>query len=241
MTADLPLPSSLSIQLQPEGDQLWLTLPFSNQPDLSRDWTQLEQSLQVYLKLQADRWPSGSSVYLSVQDRVLDVRQLQAIASLLTEINLELQWVKTSRRQTAVAAASIGYSVEQISRSPTLLQPNPRALAKPLVLKNTIRSGVVIEHPGDVLLVGDLNPGGEIIAEGDILIWGTLRGTVHAGVKGDQNAIVMILKLAASQIRIADLVARVSSEAADQNEPEVAYITPDGIRLTSARKFKKIK
>jgi septum site-determining protein MinC len=99
----------------------------------------------------------------------------------------------------------------------------------------------VIEHPGDVLLVGDLNPGGEIIAEGDILIWGTLRGTVHAGVKGDQNAIVMILKLAASQIRIADLVARVSSEAADQNEPEVAYITPDGIRLTSARKYKKIK
>lgn len=240
MTADLPLLSRLSIQLHHEGDQLWLTLPAPNRSDPSGDWPKLEQSLQAYLKLQADRWPEGSPVHLSVQDRLLDVRQLQEIATILSKIHLELEWVKTSRRQTAVAAASIGYSVEQVSRTPTLLPNNPQSLVKPLVLKNTIRSGIEIRHPGDVVLLGDVNPGGEIIAEGDILIWGTLRGTAHAGFKGNQKAIVMILRLAACQIRIADLVARVSTESADPGEPEVAYITPDGIRLTSAREFKKI-
>ncbi|MGL5032971.1 MAG: septum site-determining protein MinC [Microcystaceae cyanobacterium] len=227
------------IRLEPEADDLWLRLPAPS--DTVTAWPSLEQSLQSYLKLQADRWPSGSPVRLAVQDRLLDVRQLQAIAGMLKEINLELQWVKTSRRQTAIAAATVGYCVEQTSQTSPLKTQAVSSLAKPLILKNTVRSGVEIRHPGDVFLIGDVNPGGEIIADGDILIWGTLRGTAHAGFRGDTKAIVQILRLAASQIRIADRVARVSAEEVEQGEPEVAYITSDGIRLTSARNFKKIK
>ena len=50
-----------------------------------------------------------------------------------------------------------------------------------VLLKNTLRSGRVIRHVGHVIVIGDVNPGAQIIAGGDVIIWGRLRGTVHAG------------------------------------------------------------
>jgi septum site-determining protein MinC len=242
MTSDTPLPPTVQIQLQSELDKILLILPPSSKTDLPNDWPILEQTLKSYLKTKEGSWKPEIPVHLVGEDRLLDVRQLQAIAEILESVHLNLRWVQTTRRQTAIAAVTLGYSVDQSPRLPTLLLPVPSALsAPPLYLTSPVRSGTEIRHPGSIILAGDVNPGGSLIANGDILIWGTLRGTAHAGAEGNREATIMILKLAASQLRIADLVARVSPEAADQGEPEVAYITPDGIRLASARSFKKIK
>jgi septum site-determining protein MinC len=240
MTSDSPLPPTVQIQLQSELDKILLILPTPSKTDLPNDWPILEQALKSYLKTKEGSWKPEMPVHLVVEDRLLDVRQLQAIAEIMEAVHLKIRWVQTTRRQTAIAAVTLGYSVDQSPRIPTLLIPDP-PLAPPLYLTSPVRSGTEIRHPGNIILVGDVNPGGNLIANGDILIWGTLRGTAHAGAEGNEDAIIMILKLGASQLRIADLVARVSPEAADQGEPEVAYITPDGIRLASARSFKKIK
>jgi septum site-determining protein MinC len=240
MTSDNPIPPTLQIQLQSALDKLLLILPPSPKADLPNDWPILEHALKTFIKTKEGSWQPEIPVHLVVEGRLLDVRQLQAIAEILESVHLNLCWVQTTRRQTAIAAVTLGYSVDQSPRIPTLLIPDP-PLAPPLYLTSPVRSGTEIRHPGNIILVGDVNPGGNLIANGDILIWGTLRGTAHAGAEGNQDAIIMILKLGASQLRIADLVARVSPEAADQGEPEVAYITADGIRLTSARSFKKIK
>ena len=240
MTSDTPLPPTVQIQLQSALDKLLLILPPSPNADLPNDWPILEHALKTFVKTKEGSWQPEIPVHLVVEGRLLDVRQLQAIAEILEAVHLNLRWVQTTRRQTAIAAVTLGYSVDQSPRIPTLLIPDP-PLAPPLYLTSPVRSGTEIRHPGNIILVGDVNPGGNLIANGDILIWGTLRGTAHAGAEGNQDAIIMILKLGASQLRIADLVARVSPEAADQGEPEVAYITPDGIRLASARSFKKIK
>jgi septum site-determining protein MinC len=240
MTSDNPIPPTVQIQLQSALDKLLLILPPSPKADLPNDWPILEHALKTFIKTKEGSWQPEIPVHLVVEGRLLDVRQLQAIAEILESVHLNLCWVQTTRRQTAIAAVTLGYSVDQSPRTPTLLIPDP-PLAPPLYLTSPVRSGTEIRHPGNIILVGDVNPGGNLIANGDILIWGTLRGTAHAGAEGNQDAIIMILKLGASQLRIADLVARVSPEAADQGEPEVAYITPDGIRLASARSFKKIK
>jgi septum site-determining protein MinC len=240
MTSDNPIPPTVQIQLQSALDKLLLILPPSSKSDLPNDWPILEHALKTFVKTKEGSWQPEIPVHLVVEGRLLDVRQLQAIAEILESVHLNLGWVQTTRRQTAIAAVTLGYSVDQSPRIPTLLIPDP-PLAPPLYLTSPVRSGTEIRHPGNIILVGDVNPGGNLIANGDILIWGTLRGTAHAGAEGNQDAIIMILKLSASQLRIADLVARVSPEAADQGEPEVAYITPDGIRLASARSFKKIK
>lgn len=77
----------------------------------------------------------------------------------------------------------------------------------PVIVKNTCRSGVRIVSTSDCVVLGDVNPGAEIIAEGDVIIFGTLRGVAHAGAAGDQGARIYALSFEPNQIRIADLVA----------------------------------
>ena len=61
---------------------------------------------------------------------------------------------------------------------------------------------------GDVLVLGDVNPGATVSAAGHVLVWGRLRGIAHAGRDGDQKARIVALQLRPLQLRIADQVAR---------------------------------
>ena len=77
-----------------------------------------------------------------------------------------------------------------------------------LYLAQTLRSGQTVNYEGNILIVGDAHPGSEIIADGDITVWGILGGIAHAGAKGNITAKVRALKLNAIQLRIAGLYAR---------------------------------
>jgi septum site-determining protein MinC len=77
----------------------------------------------------------------------------------------------------------------------------------PLIVRNTCRSGVRIVSPSDCVVLGDVNPGAEIIAEGDVVVFGALRGIAHAGAGGERAARIWALSIEPHQIRIADLVA----------------------------------
>lgn len=74
--------------------------------------------------------------------------------------------------------------------------------------KGKLRSGQTIKHPGHVIVIGDVNPGGQILAGGDIIIWGRLQGSAHAGAFGDLNAVVCALEMTPTLLRIADLTVR---------------------------------
>ncbi len=92
------------------------------------------------------------------------------------------------------------------------------------VFKGTLRSGQLIEHDGDVIIVGDVNPGAQIIASGDIFIMGHLRGFAHAGARGDVHAVVAAAYFEPLQVRIAEVVRR-SPETYDRPaEMEFAYL-----------------
>ena len=73
-----------------------------------------------------------------------------------------------------------------------------------LYLRKTLRGGQKVVFAGNVVLLGDLNPGAQIEADGDIIVMGQLRGTVHAGAEGDESASVITSSLRATQLRIAD-------------------------------------
>jgi septum site-determining protein MinC len=112
-------------------------------------------------------------------------------------------------------------------------------MAEPLYLQLTVRSGVEIRHPGTIVILGDLNPGGAVIAEGDIFVWGRLRGVAHAGAGGNRECRIMALQMEPTQLRIADAVARAPESPPAQFYPEVAYVTPQGIRIARAADFSK--
>ena len=75
-------------------------------------------------------------------------------------------------------------------------------------IKQTIRSGQVINYEGNVVIIGDCHPGCEISAFGDITVWGVLSGIAHAGSAGNQKARVRALKMNAIQLRIANCYSR---------------------------------
>lgn len=96
--------------------------------------------------------------------------------------------------------------------------------------KKTLRSGQLLESEGNVVIIGDVNPGAEIEAEGNIFVMGSVKGMVHAGKSGNRDAVVVALNLSPTQLRIADLITRPpEGEQKDYLSPELAYIKDDTI------------
>lgn len=96
-------------------------------------------------------------------------------------------------------------------------------------VRGTIRSGTRILYEGNVVIIGDANPGSEIVASGNVIVMGAVRGMVHAGADGNNQAIVVALKLSPTQLRIGDIITRcpdISEEK--ETRPEMANIK-DGI------------
>lgn len=102
----------------------------------------------------------------------------------------------------------------------------------PLWIPKTIRSGTRVDHIGNVIVIGDVNPGAEILATGNILVWGRIKGFVHAGKNGDTSAFICALELKPTQLRIADLVA-VSPDKLEKYLPEMIRII-DGQLIAEA-------
>ncbi len=97
-----------------------------------------------------------------------------------------------------------------------------------LYLRRNLRSGQKQTFDGDVVLVGDINQGAEILAGGDVIVFGTVRGMVHAGYPDNKTAVVIALNLTPLQLRIGPLIARAEDNLLKQRrrvqQPEVAYI-----------------
>ncbi|WP_018660991.1 septum site-determining protein MinC [Heyndrickxia acidiproducens] len=89
-----------------------------------------------------------------------------------------------------------------------------------------VRSGQVLKVEGDMLLVGDVNPGGTVIANGNIFVMGNLRGIAHAGHSGRRDAVIVASNMVPSQLRIADCLNRAPDHYAkeERHEMECAYI-----------------
>jgi septum site-determining protein MinC len=100
--------------------------------------------------------------------------------------------------------------------------------AQTATIVKVVRSGQVLEVNGDLLLLGDVNPGGTVVATGNIYIMGVLRGIAHAGVNGNKEAVISAAKMEPSQLRIADIVSRSPDNVDNEtHEMECAYIGED--------------
>lgn len=92
--------------------------------------------------------------------------------------------------------------------------------------RGTLRGGQTLHNLGNIVVVGDVNPGAELIASGDVVIVGALRGVAHAGAQGDRGARVIALEFAPTQLRIANLIA---ADARPPSGPQQATIEGDRI------------
>ncbi len=94
-----------------------------------------------------------------------------------------------------------------------------------LIVDRSLRSGQKVEHGGDILVLGDVNKDAQVVAVGNIIIMGTLRGIAIAGALGDESAVVVALKMEPQQIRIGKKIAITEeSERVSPGYPEMARV-----------------
>ena len=182
---------------------------------------------------QVDAQPSffqGARLALDVASQVLHVNELVALRDALSDRGISL-WAVISESPTTESTAQLLGLATRISK------PRPEESRQfavedlgeetALFLNRTLRSGTRIEFAGHVVVLGDVNPGAEIVAEGNVIIWGRLRGMVHAGAKGNRSAVICALDLSPTQLRIADEVSAVLKPQ-EHARPEMARINADG-------------
>lgn len=98
-----------------------------------------------------------------------------------------------------------------------------------ILIKRTVRSGQTVQYDGNVVVLGDINPGAEVIATGNIIVMGVLRGVVHAGAAGDEDAVVIAYRLRPTQLRISGHITRAPDDEEEVTQgPEIARIK-DGV------------
>ena len=93
-----------------------------------------------------------------------------------------------------------------------------------LIVNKNLRSGQIIEHAGDVLILGSVNPGAEVRATGNVIVLGELKGIAWAGYLGNKDAVIVALKMQPQQLRIANLFAPVEGSIKDKERPQVAKV-----------------
>ncbi|ATW25493.1 septum site-determining protein MinC [Candidatus Formimonas warabiya] len=100
-----------------------------------------------------------------------------------------------------------------------------------LLLQKTLRSGQSIKHSGNVVVLGDVNPGAEIVAGGHVIIMGTARGVIHAGASGNESATITAFYLNPTQLRIGNFISRApDGDRPCPENPETARIK-DGMLI----------
>ncbi|MBP2644676.1 MAG: minC [Firmicutes bacterium] len=93
-----------------------------------------------------------------------------------------------------------------------------------LVVNRTLRSGQKVVYEGSIVIIGDLNPGAEVVAGEDIIIMGACRGLAHAGASGNQGATITANRIQATQLRIAEVIARAPDDLDKSARIETARI-----------------
>lgn len=207
------------IQIKGIRDGLLITLP-------DGQWDDARNALMKQIDEQGE-FLRGGRLALDVGNQALNVVELSGLRDLVSDKGIALWAVLSHSPKTIQTAQSLGLATRLSKPAP---EREPRAPDTRLhdgesavFVKKTLRSGYQIEFPGHVIVVGDVNPGAEIVAGGDVVVWGRLRGMVHAGADGNEKASVCALDLSPTQLRIAGQIA-LAPQRRGKPQPEIAYL-----------------
>ena len=221
--------------------------------DDSAPFEQVTQNLRQYLVENRGLWSSGS-ISVNAGRRVHSQEQLDQIRQVIeSESGLTVRrfWCSPDHLDQESPDSDIPAFLKSIAQEPssrrvkTETAPRPWSIlrrardSKPgnsskaqpvqaLFVKTTFRSGESIRYPGDVVVLADVNPGAEIKAGGDIVVFGRLRGLAHAGVDGDPKAAIIALDIDAPRLQIGPYTgltpAAGSRSKSKTAGPKIAYV-----------------
>ncbi|MCJ8013794.1 septum site-determining protein MinC [Paenibacillus sp. KQZ6P-2] len=127
-------------------------------------------------------------------------------------------------------------------RSVEFPEPEPEQAPAYTIMSGMVRSGQVLHHHGDLLFLGDVNPGGSILCTGDIYILGALRGMAHAGFEGNEEAIIAASHFAPTQLRIAEQISRPPDEwETRETSMEFAFLQNGAMQIDKISNIVRIR
>ena len=179
-------------------------------------------------------WFKGVAVTVDVGQRVLNCEELARLRRVFEEefqLKVAGFWCKSNTLEKALSEGA-GVPIGLVPQHRLSLSAGDalRLQGEPLLIKTTCRSGTNIYHEGEVVVRGDVNPGAQVAATGDIIVLGALRGIAHAGAEDgdDSRAVIVALSLTPLQLRIGQQVGIGSGTKRDHNNtghPEIAYVS----------------
>jgi len=196
------------------------------------EWDELINLLEDRLKT-AEGFFRGGRVFLDVGPRPLTEEKLRQVRQLLESHEMQLAVVRSTSERTLQAAMEVGVSTTneepqeslQLPEEPLIVPDGPPnaytsspyapppdlgyslGVARPnhFVYRGSLRSGQVLRKTESIVIIGDVNPGAQVISGGDIMVWGRLRGNAHAGAEGNRRSVVAAIDFVPTQLRIANL------------------------------------
>jgi septum site-determining protein MinC len=176
----------------------------------------------------------GARLALDTGDMQINAGDLGSLRDKLSERGVSLWAVLSAEHATETTARMLGLATQLASarqEKPTVEQKHLVDTGESAILvRKTLRSGIHLEHDGHVTVIGDVNPGAEISATGNVVVWGRLLGSVHAGSRGDEKAIICALEMSPTYIHIAGCISQPRPRKG-RPQPELARIFKDEIIL----------
>ena len=158
----------------------------------------------------------GARLALDVGAQVVKVNDMVELRDRLSERSVSLWAVISELGVTEQTAQLLGLATRVSKPRPEeqkSLETGPVSQETAMYINRTVRSGTRVEYQGSVLVFGDVNPGAELVVHGSAIIWGRLRGMVHAGSAGDVEAVICALEFAPTRLQIADEALDAAGEA----------------------------
>ncbi len=190
--------------------------------------------------------PYKKELEIDAQDLLLTCKDIRDLNNIVERNQLKITRFRSHLPETIVSASSLGFetllTLSSCKKSNQEKYPqssssyiNNDELFKLLLHQGTLRSGENLTGEGDILLLGDVNPGAKVEARGDILIWGRLRGIAHAGKDGNRQAKIVALELRPLQLRIANAIALGPQEKPEEGLAEEAHLVGEQIIIEPAK------
>jgi septum site-determining protein MinC len=198
-------------------------------------WSQVSSRLLALIDSQSSFF-RGAQITLALGERDVRHHELANVQTALAKRDTVLLAVLSDSDQTLTSARKLGLQTdlsalaleEAAVESPAPRRPPPidpeEHGTSGVLIKRTLRNGRTVHSAGHVVVVGDVNAGAVIVADGDVIVWGRLRGTVHAGAGGDEAAVVCALYLAPTQLRIASYITISPEDKRRKPKPEKALV-----------------
>jgi septum site-determining protein MinC len=157
----------------------------------------------------------GAEVVLDYGTRAVIDEEVAVLRQVLEERGITLRTATATGFDSRSALRALGFSPLSAMPQPPVrgdeaqhVPVMPRDELPTRYVRRTFRSGMSLHHPGHLTVLGDINPGAELTAAGDIVVFGSVRGVVHAGAAGDSTAIIAALSLTPTQLRIGNVYGR---------------------------------